>query len=405
MNKLAALATQAVELEPTSGIYWNTLGVAHYRAANWKGAVAALEKSMELRYGGDSFDWFFLAMAHSQLDDKALARNWYRAAVLWMSKYAARNADLRRFRDQANALVGVTAKEARPQSSRDTDVEIWKLVLEAQPESVAAYCRRGHLYSQMMLWDVGAAYFDKAFKSQVPSSPHQWFCHALLRAHVRDSEGYRQLADQLSQRCKQMAPSNELARTLTLAPAPGVDLEWAAGQAELATKRERGPWSCNALGLVHFRAGRDEQALGPLQEAVRLDRHWRYAMVSYSVLAMAHHRLGRTGEARKALTEADRKVEQWQQSLLQLSAYPAGRTWWDLLEGLVLYREAKELIAGSAPPDDARQMVARAHAFAVLGDRDRADEACNRAAELGAKNPSVHRACADIRALLDKLRR
>jgi Flp pilus assembly protein TadD len=157
--------------------------------------------------------------------------------------------------------------------------------------------------------------------------------------------------------------------------------------------------------LVHFRAGRYEQALGPLQEAVRLDGHWRYAIVSQSVLAMAYHRLKRAGEARQALLEADRKVEQWQQSLLQFSAYPAGRTWWDLLEGLVLYREAKVQIAGSAPSDDPRQIVARAHAFAVLGDRDRAEKACNRAAQLSAKNSSVDRACAEVRGLLEKLTR
>ena len=55
-------AKKAVELAPNEGNFWNTLGVAHYRAGDWKAALEALEKSMKLRNGGDSSDWFFLAM-------------------------------------------------------------------------------------------------------------------------------------------------------------------------------------------------------------------------------------------------------------------------------------------------------------------------------------------------------
>ena len=60
--------------------------MAHYRAGDWKAAIAALDKSMQLRKGGDSFDWFFLAMAHWQLGNKDEARKWYDQAVEWMEK-------------------------------------------------------------------------------------------------------------------------------------------------------------------------------------------------------------------------------------------------------------------------------------------------------------------------------
>jgi uncharacterized protein HemY len=59
-----------VELTPGDGAYWSTLGVACYRAEDWKATIAALEKSMELSKGGNGFDWFFLAMAHWQLATK-----------------------------------------------------------------------------------------------------------------------------------------------------------------------------------------------------------------------------------------------------------------------------------------------------------------------------------------------
>ena len=95
------LAKKAVELKPKEGSCWNTLGVAHYRAGDWGAAVAALEKSGELRQGGDSFDWFFLAMAHWQLGDNEQARNWYDQAVQWMEKNKPEDEELRRFRAEA----------------------------------------------------------------------------------------------------------------------------------------------------------------------------------------------------------------------------------------------------------------------------------------------------------------
>ena len=85
-SRAVALARKAVELEPKNWAYRNTLGAAQYRAGDWKAAIAALEKSMELRKGGDSNDWFFLAMAHWQLGEKDKAREWYDRAVQWMDK-------------------------------------------------------------------------------------------------------------------------------------------------------------------------------------------------------------------------------------------------------------------------------------------------------------------------------
>jgi WD40 repeat protein len=100
------LAQQAVKLTP-SGNHWNTLGAAHYRAGDWKAAVTAMEKSMELRQGGDALDWFFLAMAHWRLGERDQARRWYEQAVRWMDKKKPLDEELRRFREEASALLGI----------------------------------------------------------------------------------------------------------------------------------------------------------------------------------------------------------------------------------------------------------------------------------------------------------
>jgi tetratricopeptide (TPR) repeat protein len=106
-KRAVELAKKAVELAPKEGNYWNTLGTAHYRAGDWKATVAALDKSGELRKGGDSFDWFFLAMAHWQLGEKEEARKWYDRAVAWMDKNNPSDEELRRFREEAAKLLKV----------------------------------------------------------------------------------------------------------------------------------------------------------------------------------------------------------------------------------------------------------------------------------------------------------
>jgi tetratricopeptide (TPR) repeat protein len=109
-KRAVRLATRAVGLsaKPTN---WNTLGVAHYRAGDWKAAIEALTKSIELGRGGDGFDWFFLAMAHWQLGERAHAMTWYGKAVRWMDKNQPKNEELIRFRAEAAALLGVNPKK------------------------------------------------------------------------------------------------------------------------------------------------------------------------------------------------------------------------------------------------------------------------------------------------------
>ena len=78
-------AKKAVELQ-SKAPYWNTLGVAQYRAGNWNASVEALQNSMDLSKGGSADDWFFLAMAYWQQGDKEQARKWQDRARAWMEK-------------------------------------------------------------------------------------------------------------------------------------------------------------------------------------------------------------------------------------------------------------------------------------------------------------------------------
>jgi hypothetical protein len=66
---------------------------------------------MDLRKGGDSFGWFFLAMAHWQLGEKEMAHKWFDQGVQWMEKNAPKNQELRRFRGEAEQLLRVNKEK------------------------------------------------------------------------------------------------------------------------------------------------------------------------------------------------------------------------------------------------------------------------------------------------------
>jgi tetratricopeptide (TPR) repeat protein len=67
-------------LPPSAGHYWRYLALARYRSGQWQAAADSIQQAMDLRQGGDAFDWFLLAMAHWQLDQKDAALEWYTKA-------------------------------------------------------------------------------------------------------------------------------------------------------------------------------------------------------------------------------------------------------------------------------------------------------------------------------------
>jgi tetratricopeptide (TPR) repeat protein len=101
------LASRAVKLAPNEGDCWKTLGAACYRGGDWNAAIRALKKSMSLRKGGRSSDWFFQAMTCWRMGRRDEARWWYDRAVDWMERHDPKHAELRLFRAEAASLLGL----------------------------------------------------------------------------------------------------------------------------------------------------------------------------------------------------------------------------------------------------------------------------------------------------------
>ncbi|MCF7958617.1 MAG: tetratricopeptide repeat protein [Phycisphaerae bacterium] len=108
------LAEKTVQADPNEANYWNTLGVAHYRAGQWEEASTALKKTMELSKGEyDGCNLFFIAMARWQLGEKTKAHQVYGQAVEWMKQKQPDNDQLAQFRAEAAKLLGITKPKDR----------------------------------------------------------------------------------------------------------------------------------------------------------------------------------------------------------------------------------------------------------------------------------------------------
>jgi WD40 repeat protein/Flp pilus assembly protein TadD len=110
-RKALPLARRSVPLEPGQWTYWNTLGVVHYRLAEYPQAVVALERS--LREGKEQMpapDLYFLAMSYFRLGDAAHARTCLERANRWAQQNesqlsAEQRAELHVFRGEAEAVL------------------------------------------------------------------------------------------------------------------------------------------------------------------------------------------------------------------------------------------------------------------------------------------------------------
>jgi serine/threonine protein kinase/tetratricopeptide (TPR) repeat protein len=102
-----ALARKAVAQAPDDGMFLNTLGIALYRAGEWKEALAVLQKSINLRNGGTGADELLLAMVQWRSGEKDQARRRYDQAARWTKANKPNDQDLRRLRVEAAMLLGI----------------------------------------------------------------------------------------------------------------------------------------------------------------------------------------------------------------------------------------------------------------------------------------------------------
>jgi serine/threonine protein kinase len=88
-DRAVELAAKAVEIRPTSSVFWNTLGVAYYRDGEFEMAIDSLEKSDELESRYFGYNGIFIAMAHHRLGNEDEARDFYERSIAWRKEHGS----------------------------------------------------------------------------------------------------------------------------------------------------------------------------------------------------------------------------------------------------------------------------------------------------------------------------
>jgi tetratricopeptide (TPR) repeat protein len=109
--RAVTLAQKAVELSPQIGTSWKVLGVAQYRVGDFDAALESLRTATSLSSRNRSEQWF-LAMTYWRQGKLDQARECLSQAAAWMDNNLPDDPDLRRFRSEAEELLGMN-RESR----------------------------------------------------------------------------------------------------------------------------------------------------------------------------------------------------------------------------------------------------------------------------------------------------
>jgi tetratricopeptide (TPR) repeat protein len=346
------LAQKAVTGSPDAAHIVNTLGIAYYRAGDWKAAIDTLKRADAL-YRGNNFssNAFFIAMAHWQQGEKEQARKWYVPATVWMEKYGPKNAELLCFRSEAASLLQFPEKLAPEHTHVEADGdEYYTLVINAHTEAAWAWSGRGLIHAELGHAQEATADFAKAVEFE-KDDPFHRYRQALSCLQLGDVTGYRNICKDMLDKFGLDAKAESARWTVwTCVLAGDAVADWKV-PLQLAEKavadNPKNYQSLNYHGATLYRASQYQDSLKKLTEAEAAYQHdeKKLEVIAYNwlFLAMAYHRLGHVGEANKRLDMA----VQWIDEKLQKPKEPSSVRPLPLNRRLTLQllcREAEELL-------------------------------------------------------------
>jgi eukaryotic-like serine/threonine-protein kinase len=336
-TRAVRLAEHAVKREPEIANFWNTLGFVEYRARDWKGAMTATLKSMELSHGATIYDWYTLALCQWQLKQRDRSRQLLLCAYRRTPREADEDPFLVDVRNEAAKLIGERdTTGARSQN----DPTAYALLLELQPGAAWIYEMRARASIQLKQWDQAAADMARVTEAR-PKDIHSWYGQAVARLGAGDLEGYRKarrgIIANFRADTNPVAVSHVCYVSAALPAAPS-EAESLLQMAEFAVARS--PNNPRLRGAMNYRNGRYEAAIADFDQATTVfpRRAWDWLFI-----AMARQMLGQSTEARKAVAEAEDWIERTNRSR-------SGETtttwigWFESIEVAQILKEAKELI-------------------------------------------------------------
>jgi WD40 repeat protein/Flp pilus assembly protein TadD len=263
--------------------------------------------------------------------------------------------------ERGTALVDSLAAWHRAradESERNGDLFAAKFHLDhrlaLRPDDAPARRRRAHVYVQSGQWPQAAADFGHAFPREPIPDLELGLEHAAVCLLTGDKDGYRRLREFVLKHTPAKSDPRMaylMARLCAIDPDSRGDLEVPMRLMQQALAKEPSAgWHLHTLGLLHYRAGRYEEAARQFHKALAEDPTWMAHVLNHLGLALAYHRLGKADEAQKWWREAKRwadenardPAKQWSATL---PLHPH-----DWLGCLLLRREAEALLK-EPPPD------------------------------------------------------
>ena len=302
-DKLIELAKQADAMEPGMNSFLS-LGLAYYRAGQWRQAVANLEE-WSTRHAGpaNSYRGYFLAMAYWHLGRKDEARRCFHEVD---GRYVvpASRPTASRYRAEAAQLLGIAEKP--------TDAS------------------RARYFYDCGFDDAEAGYYDKAaaeFSQAIeltpvdaqltPDDARYWIVRATAEAGGGKLDAYRKHCAEMLRHFGQKdeiayGACWRVASACILAPDAVADWPTAIAFADkLVTAFPGNGHYAHIRGAVLYRAGRLEESIVQNIVADRLleDSDAVATARTRAFLAMAHHRLGHRDEAKKWFEKMSQQAE------------------------------------------------------------------------------------------------
>jgi eukaryotic-like serine/threonine-protein kinase len=111
-DEAAGLVRQSLETRPKAPGVHATRALVEYRRGHWDDAIAAVERSMALRQGGQAAEWFLLAMALARKGEKEKALPWFDKAVERAVKKNLKELDVMILWSEAARLLGRPGPDA-----------------------------------------------------------------------------------------------------------------------------------------------------------------------------------------------------------------------------------------------------------------------------------------------------
>jgi predicted Zn-dependent protease len=258
-----------------------------------------------------------------------------------------------------------------------------KALIKAQPKQGRYFALRGQVHAEQEQWKAAMADFDKALQ-RGEKAPYALKYYALACLAASDLPAYRHACAVLLQRFDpnydaERAQFTTLPGALraldSLAGSPGggqgyallldhfgpapnldaVDELWICTHArdavsdplrlvrvmeQVVARYPRNAVYLGVLGRALYRAGRCNDAVRRLEEAIRAEKHGGYVQ-DVLFLAMAHHRQGNTAKAKTLLNKETTWLDKNQKAVKSW--------WWVLRVGTAILRREAETLVNDKP--------------------------------------------------------